>query len=251
MLIVAHPGHELRIAEWMHQARPTVCVMTDGSGSGGEARIESTTRVLARTGARAGPVYGRMPDREVYAAILEHRHEVFLRLADELAEALARHGADCVVGDAVEGYNPSHDACRLVINAAVRMAGRARGAAIPSYDFVLVGAPGECPPHLRDRAFVLSLDDAALARKLEAAQGYPELAAEVAAALSRFGTAPFRTECLRPVDGGDRYGWNAGETPYYERFGEERVAAGVYATVLRFREHMMPLADALWAHGGP
>lgn len=249
MLIVAHPGHELRIVGWMHRARPTVCVMTDGSGSGGEARIESTTRVLAEIGARAGPVYGRMSDREVYAAILEHRYEVFLRLADELAEALAEQAADCVVGDAVEGYNPSHDVCRLVINAAVRIAGRARGVSIPSYDFVLVGAPGECPEHLRAGAFLLSLDDRALQRKLQAAQGYPELAAEVESAIARFGTAPFRTECLRPVDRADRYGWNAEETPFYEKFGEERVTAGVYSQVLRFREHMRPLADALWAHG--
>lgn len=249
MLIVAHPGHELRIAGWMRQARPTVCVMTDGSGSGGEARIESTTRLLAGMDAQAGPVYGRMSDRAVYAAILEHRHEVFLRLADELAEALAEQGTDCVVGDAVEGYNPSHDVCRLVINAAVRMAGRARGAAIPSYDFVLVGAPGECPEHLRSTAFLLPLDDEGLQRKLQAARGYPELAGEVEAAIARFGTAPFRTECLRPVDREDPYGWNAEETPFYEKFGEERVAAGVYRQVLRFREHMLPLADALWAHG--
>jgi len=248
VLIVAHPGHELRILGWLEQARPLVCVLTDGSGSSGEGRLDSTTRVLRHTRSDAGGVYGRMSDRDVYSALLEHDHDRFLRLADDLAETLLAHQADCVVGDAIEGFNPSHDVCRLVINAAVRMVSRERQGPLPSYDYLLVGPPSQCPEHLRHGAFTLELDDVALGRKLEAARGYPELAAEVDAALARFGLEPFRTECLRPSDPMERYGWDPREVPYYERYGEERVAAGVYRYVLRFREHVLPLADALWTH---
>ena len=249
MLVVAHPGHELRVFGWMERAAPVVCVLTDGSGSGGEGRLESTTGVLAATGARAGPVYGWMSDRAIYAAILGGDVGRFCRLADELAAMLVELDADCVVADAVEGYNPSHDVCRLVVNAALRMAGRGRASPIAAYDFLLVGAPDQCPETLRSRALWLALDDDALARKLAAARGYPELGMEVERALERFGTAPFRTECLRPVDLSDRYGWDAAETPYYETYGEKRVAEGAYDRVLRFGEHVRPLADALWCHG--
>lgn len=249
-LVVAHPGHELRVYGWMESARPRVCVITDGSGSGGEARLESTTGVLARTAARRGAIYGRMSDRAIYAAILDHDFALFTGLADELARTLEEDGADCVVGDAVEGYNPSHDVCRLVINTAARIAARGRGMRIPVYDFALVGAPHECPEALRHQAVWVTLDEQALGRKLEAARSYPELAAEVEHALRRFGTAPFRTECLRPVDTGDPYGgWDPAAVPEYERFGEQRVAAGVYPTVLRFGGHVRPLAEALWDHG--
>lgn len=247
VLVVAHPGHELRVFRWMERVTPVVCVLTDGSGSGGEGRIESTTQLLARTGARAGPVYGWMSDRAIYAAILDGDAERFCRLADELAVMLVALDADCVVADAVEGYNPSHDVCRLVVNAALRIAGRGRP--IAAYDFLLVGAPDQCPETLRANALWLTLDDGALARKLEAARAYPELSLEVERALERFGTAPFRTECLRPVDLSDRYGWDAAETPYYETYGEKRVAEGAYDRVLRFAEHVRPLADALWCHG--
>jgi hypothetical protein len=233
----------------MESACPVVCVLTDGSGSGGEGRLESTTALLARTGARRGPVYGWMSDRAIYAAIVDRDDARFCRLADALAQMLVEGGFDCVVGDAVEGYNPSHDTCRLVVNAALRIAGRARGRPIAAYDFVLVGAPDQCPDDRRDGALWRSLDDAALGRKLQAARGYPELAGEVEHALERYGTAPFRTECLRPVDLSDRYGRDAGEVPYYETYGEQRVAAGAYDRVLRFREHLLPLADALWDHG--
>ena len=67
----------------------------------------------------------------------------------------------------------------------------------------------------------LQLDDAALGRKLDAADAYPELAGEVRAALGRFGTEPFRAECLRPVAPAERDGWAADEIPFYERYGEE------------------------------
>jgi hypothetical protein len=245
VLVVAHPGHELRVYGWMEAAAPRVCVLTDGSGSGGEARLESTTRVLAGTAARRGSIYGWMSDRAIYAAILERDFACFTGLAEQLAGELAASDADCVVGDAVEGYNPSHDVCRLVVNAALRMLGRE----VPAYDFLLVGAPDRCPDELKGRAVWLELDDQALERKLAAARSYPELAGEVEAALGRFGVAPFRTECLRPVDPSERYGWDPAEVPYYETYGEKRVAEGAYDRVLRFREHVQPLADALWEHG--
>ena len=248
-LVVAHPGHELRVYGWMESVRPLVFVLTDGSGSGGEARLESSTRVLANTLARPGSVYGWMSDRAIYSAILSHDHAAFQRIADRLAEALVAEGIDCVAGDAVEGYNPSHDVCRLVINAAVRMAARSRGAPVAAYEFALVGAPDACAPELRPRAIHLELDEQTLARKLEAARGYEELRGEVEHALRQFGLAPFRTEYLRPVDTDDRYGgWDPDQVPFYESYGEKRVAEGVYDCVLRFREHVQPLADALWRH---
>lgn len=248
MLVVGHPGHELRVHAWMEVARPMVCVLTDGSGHTGEGRLESTTRVLARTGARPGSVYGRMSDREIYGAILDQDLALFCRLADELRDTIVAEGATCVVGDAAEGYNPSHDVCRLVINAAVRMASRARGTAIENLDFVLLGAPDESPAAAGDGSVRLSLSEDALARKLESANGYPEMAREVESALARFGVAPFRHELLRAVDVDDRFAWTPDGKPFYEHHGEQRVAEGVYDRVLRFREHVVPVADALWRH---
>ena len=36
------------------------------------------------------------------------------------------------------------------------------------------------------------------------------------------------------------------EPPYYERYGEQQVAAGHYDRVIRYRAHIQPLVDALW-----
>jgi hypothetical protein len=247
-LIIAHPGHELRVHAWLEAARPVVCVLTDGSGSAGASRLASTTDLLARTAARRGAVYGPLSDRAIYGAILDRDFRRFTALADELIDMLVHFEIDTVVADAAEGYNPTHDVCRLLVNGAVRAASRRRGDAIACYEFAVVGAPNDCPDGQRVGAVELRLDEAALSRKLAAARGYRELTAEVERALREFGQEPFRTEWLRPVDPTDRYGWHGAEPPCYERYGEQRVADGVYDRVLRYRDHIAPLADALWDH---
>lgn len=246
VLVVGHPGHELRVYGWLMVARPVVHVLTDGSGRDGEPRIGSTSALLDGVGASRGSIFGRMSDREIYAAILAGDHARFIGLAEELAAAFLRNNVDFVAGDAVEGFNPSHDVCRYVINAAVRLASAASGRTTGCYAFPLDSAPDLCPDSLRSRTLRLNLDDAMLGRKLQAAHAYAELRSEVESALQRFGPEPFRTECLWPVDLLDPYGWDPDRIPFYESYGAQRVASGAYEHVVTFREHLRPLADALW-----
>lgn len=270
-LIVAHPGHELRVHHWLEEAAPIVCVLTDGSGRTQRSRLDSTTTVLMAAGASPSPLYGMMSDADLYAAVLDRDYSLFTRAVDDVASVLLRERVGCVVGDAAEGYNPGHDVCRLVINAAVRLVSREAGSRVANYDFSLVAPPGRCPETLRGEAIWYRLGDAAYARKLSAARNYPELQAEVEAALSGAGSVglrehpdlaarsdfggpnanDFRVECLRPVEA---HAPSAppfnGPRPFYEDYGERQVAAGHYARVLRYREHFLPLAAALDAHVG-
>src|SRR5215471_6461217 len=184
-LIVGHPGHELRVFGWMLSAHPVVHVLTDGSGSDGKSRVASTTALLDSVGARAGSIYGRLTDRDIYARILARDHAWFIMLASELAASLVRDRADLVAGDAVEGFNPSHDVCRYVINAAVRLA--SNGRTIACYAFPLDGPPDTRTAGLTGDALRVSLDDAALERKLQSAHAYTELRGEVQRTLDRYG----------------------------------------------------------------
>lgn len=244
-LIVAHPGHELRVHHWLELARPVVFVLTDGSGSAARPRLASTTRVLAAAGARPGGIYGRLSDRELYRGLLEADFPLFAELAAELADACRAAGIGVVVGDAAEGFNPGHDVCRLLQNAAVERVEAATGRRLANFEFPLHTAPDEGGAGAG--TVRLELDDDALERKLAAAYGYPEMAGEVESALARFGVEPFRTESLIAVRYGLDLGGRGPEPPYYETYGEERVAAGTYRQVVRFREHLAPLAAALRA----
>ena len=268
-VVVAHPGHEVRIHGWLERERPLVFVLTDGAGREGRPRIDSTAEYLKRFGMKPGRVFARFTDAEVYRLVLARDFDPFLRLSEELAEAFAEARVGRVAGDAAEGYNTSHDIARLVTNAAVELASRASGRRMANYDFTLVGRPDHCPEPLRAGAVWLRLDDETFARKLGAAfELYPELAAEARDALSGDGDESvaahfklkddeyaatdlsgldvFRVECLRPAGGDD--GRFDAERPFYELHGEKRVAQGLYGQAIRYREHMRPLADALADH---
>jgi hypothetical protein len=245
ILVVAHPGHELRVYGWLERERPEVFVLTDGSGNTGQSRVPSTAETLRRAGAWPGSVFGRFSDRELYEVIVEGQLEVLTALARELADAFCERGVERVVADAIEGFNPSHDVCRLVTDTAVALARRRTGRAIDSYDFLLEGRPDAFPVHGSSGVLRLELEDGALDRKLAAARAYPEMADEVERAFARHGAGAFRIECLRPVDPEADVEALLEEPPYYESYGERQVAAGRYPRVLRFREHFLPLARAL------
>jgi len=151
-----------------------------------------------------------------------------------------------VVGDAAEGYNPTHDVCRILVGGAVELATRLGRRAIGNYEYVVTGCrrdrmTGRCGGTIR-----LTLDDDALERKLAAANAYPELAGEVDAAMQQDGIDSFRYECLHPVD--NRMSWvpNRNSKPHYEVHGASRVASGKYQRLLRHAEHMVPLRTAFW-----
>ena len=184
----------------------------------------------------------------------------------ELAETFVRTQIECVAGDAVEGYNPIHDACRLVIDAAVGIAGRMSGRRIVNRDFLLFGRHNSHPEDVQASAIWLTLDEDAFARKLAVARMYPELRNEVEAALDKkkiealrrypelsaqvdkltdaMGSDAYRVECLRLVSPA-KANRPEQEVPFYERYGELLVAAGVYQHAIRYREHVAPLADAI------
>jgi hypothetical protein len=245
-LIVAHPGHELRVWGWMSAARPTVHVLTDGSGRSGQSRLADSVHTFEETGCRPGSVLGRFTDAGIYQLILAGRFAVFRDLAEELAERLHEGGIRCVVGDSCEGYNPSHDACRFLIDGAVEIL-RACVGPIASYDFRLTGHPAAEPGSGDDRVEV-RLGAEAFERKVAAARRCPDLAVELSEAVRLFGADAFRFEVLRPcADHGPSDGL-ADETPFYEEHGERKVASGKYGQAIRRREHMLPLAADLWRH---
>jgi hypothetical protein len=244
-LVIARPGHELRVHGWLEQARPAVFVLTDGSGRTGRPRLESTARVLATAGAEPAGIFGHLTDPALYSALLEGQTQLFVRLAEDLGEAFLRAGVVRVVGDAAEGYDPALDLCRALTATAAALA-RWRGSRpVTEHEFSVQGRPDACPRPLRRWALWVRLDDAAVQRKLQAALGYPELAAEVRTALDTWGEEAFRTECLRPA-----VSWTAAVAgpPEYERRGEERVASGRWAKVIRGYAHVFPAVAALRRH---
>lgn len=241
-LVIAHPGHELRVFAWAVQARPLTFVLTRGDSHDGASRLPSTSRVLEAAGARPGSIYGRFSDREIYDLLLHRRLDVLLAIRDELADSFVAAGTSLVACDAEEWYNPSHDVCRYVAVSAARSAQLRSGREIRVFDFPLIGPPDTCAEALRPRSIRAELDDDVFRRKLENAREYSELKEEVDRALAVNGADAFRVECLRPVDDGDV---DPPRTPFYELYGDRQVQAGHYTDVIRFDPHVRAVRDAM------
>jgi hypothetical protein len=246
-LVIAHPGHELRVYGWMSLACPQVFVLTDGSGRDGASRLPATASILEQIGIEPGEIYGRFTDVELYRAIVSRNFDLFVGLAQTLAVALVKRQVDYVVSDAIEGYNPAHDVCRLIVDAAAEMASRSTNRQIASYDTLLARGLSDFSAAAPRSGVRIELDDDLLARKLRAVREYSELAAEVERILEREGKDCLRTEYLREVRRGGFDDAFLARPPYYEQYGEKQVAAGRYHEVLRYRDHVHPLAEALQA----
>ena len=221
LLIVAHPGHELRLFAWMERERPLLCILTDGSGSIAPARTRYSDALARGCGALRGPVFGLMPDRDWYAAILSGDSTPFTTAVEAIAAA-ATPGAP-VIADPVEGYNPMHDLAAAVADAVAARIGGAR------LTYPLMAA--------RQGGKVLRLDAAGLARKRGAIMAYAPLAEE-AEAMLRAQPEALAEERILP----DGHDWPPMAEPAYERIGAERAARGVYGRTIGYAEHVRPLA---------
>jgi hypothetical protein len=244
-LVIGHPGHELRVFHWLEITRPVVFVVTDGSGRSGVSRLPSTTRILDQVGAVRGSFYGPVTDSAAYAAILNHDYDFFIGLMRSLAGYLIDEKVSRVVGDALEGYNPTHDICRLLTGAAVEMAQRASGRVLENFEFLLFGRPDRGGAWQGDQGIRLDLDEEAFARKMAVARSYTELESEVKEAIRLSRLDAFRVECLRQVPNRPPV-FAADHKPYYEQYGEQKVLSGHYRHVIRYNDHIRQLGKALW-----
>jgi len=238
LLVLAHPGHELRAYHLLERVSPLVAVMTDGSGSSGRPRVDDSRAVLERVGGRPAPMFGSMSDHDAYAALMAADARPFLPLLIKIAQALARLNVRVVVVDAAEGYNPVHDVCHWIGRSAVAIA-RHLGAEIEIFELDLVSHPDGTGEGVR-----LVLDDQAFRRKLEAIASYDALKAEAAAAFAEHGQEAFRVEFVRRVRE-EAPPPAASWMPFYEQVGEARVREVRYRSVLRYQAHVKPVIERL------
>ena len=229
-----HPGHELRLFGWMEQHRPTVFLMTDGSG-GGAIRTSHSLDAVKAAGACPGAAFGLAPDRDWYAAILSGDSALFDAMRDAIVQAAIAENATLIVSDAVDGYNPMHDLCEAV-GAASALALRRQGRAVTH--LVARAVAGGDPS---DIAIDLRLDREAQLRKQAAIDAHAPLAEEVRRLLAEEPTALAIDQLRRPT-----FTWAADWSPGWERIGASRVAASKYTQRIEYVRHVRPLALALF-----
>lgn len=244
-LCLGHPGHELKVLAWVEQHRPLVSILTDGSGSNRASRLDSSAQLLAASGCPFSEVFGRWTDRQIYELMLRRAVEPMIAVAEIWVREWQTRQIRTVVGDALEGFNTTHDLCRMLINAAQERC-RLQGWEVETCCIYLDSAD---PTRIDEAPWSFELDEATLARKLEIVRNSSyELALGVERLLSQNGRQAYLRESLWPVQRGlEGMRWQGRALPFYEEYGARQIAAGHYAELITYRDHLEPIAHALWA----
>ena len=242
LLVIGHPGHELRCHGWMCTRRPTVFVLTDGGGHANRPRLDYTRDTVVRSGAHPGRCFGAFTDREIYRCMLDGETDKLIECARTISDTILSLRPAIVVCDMIEGYNPSHDLCRYLTRAAIEAAAERGWSVREDLCMPLIGHPERAWNGRLQWSQQLTLDDTQLAAKLDAARRNPELAAEVASAIRELGEDAFRHECFYPSPPGSLLDDGLPDPrPYYETYGEQQRRAGHYDDVIRFDMNVRPL----------
>lgn len=251
LLLVGHPGHELRILQWVKQAQPHVVVLTCGDGSLNQPRIQDTESILNTLGVRVRSDWlCPVSDQTIYRSLLQRDSAIFTTWLQQLVDACVGYGITRIVADEAEGYNPTHDVCRMLANQLERRLSR-RGLAIENLSFPLVGHPSE-PARLSEERVRVCLSPEELHWKYATTRDYAArvsavLLKEVEDAFNAFGVDAFATESLY-AGAPTAYEENTPllHKPNFETYGEKRFQEGIYKDVIR-APHLQAIAQVLCA----
>lgn len=241
--VVAHPGHELRLARWFVANKPFFFVIAKGSRSASsEARIQASRDMAVELGAVPVEPFGSTFDRVLYDWILSGNGAAFDALTDALRDAFVARDVSRVVTDAWQNYNPVHDLTHLMARVAAAEAGERLGRPIEVLDYpVVLGAA--LTPCGAERTRI-ALTETQVADKLALISRHPDIADEVASLLEVAGRDFLGIETLHDTRPLADLTPTPGAPPLYECYGKKRVAAGLYAEVLRWG-HMAPIVTSL------
>jgi hypothetical protein len=242
--VVAHPGHELRLARWFITTKPFFFIIAKGSRSAGcEARIQASRAMAVELGAVPVEPFGLAFDRLLYSWILAGNGAAFGALADGLRDAFVARDISLVVTDAWQNYNPVHDLTHLLARVAAAEAGDRlrRPVEVLDYPVVQGGLAGAACGAERTR---IALTKVQIADKLALISRRPELSGELTDLLEAAGRDVLHTETLHDTRPLIDLEPTVDAPPLYECYGEMRVASGLYAEVLRW-SHMEPIVASL------
>ena len=244
-VIIGHPGHELRIYKFIKTYTPDVYILTDGSGANNKSRINNSIKFLESLGANYIAELNPIPDKSIYNFILKNDFSEINSIKNILKKNVFEKKYNLILGDALEGFNPTHDLCRYLINSIVKdVVNIDSNFSILNYSFDLDAAPNK-QIDLKENVITLNLMAEELDEKINAGLTYPELQYEVEKALQLFGGKAFNVERFKKVEDYNIISnWNH-SIPQYEIYGKSRVLNGSYKEVIEYEKHMKPIAKLL------
>ena len=240
--LFGHPGHELLIGQILSDASATVLWITDGSGGGPSGRNEFTASFLQDAGCRAGSLRGPFQDRAIYAAMMSGNVSLLDPVVESLTTTLSDVKPAILITDPIEYFNPVHDLANLIADISLAKSGVAASKRIYANEYPELFAHG-------DACMERMLTKFEMAEKRRRLENYLPLFSEWkrlehAGKLSDMGCERIYPDPLRfnqiPAASETRF-----KTVFYEDYGRNAVARGLYKECLTYDSHARPFAEAL------
>jgi hypothetical protein len=131
----------------------------------------------------------------------------------------------------------------MLVNAAVKKT-FGMGICVENFEVLMAHKDDDLVSGAMSGVISIDSDREAQALKLKTAREYSELTPDVNRILAQEGTGALGIEYLRPVSD-DCADFRSKEPPYYEVYGAKQVATGRYQQVIRYRDHILPIAEGL------
>lgn len=236
IVMMAHPGHELRIYDWMATFKPSVHVLTTGSRSGelvGE-RLNKSRYNISLSGSRIGSVFGHTLDIDLYRRIFERDVAYFERLVDQFTKEIVDGKCQLVVCDCWQAFSVAHDLASVIGRVSAKLATQQTGDFVECLEYMPVPQFNDGLIKPGPLAFEHHVTPASRQTKTDLANEYPDLH-ELEEYIEIYGLEDLLREQFywpKPIEAlicSD-------STPLYEIYGSERVAQGRYDRALSWAD---------------
>jgi hypothetical protein len=247
--IVAHPAHLLTVLGLLLEFKPQILLLTHAFAGAGRGQAD-----LIRSGFKMAEMEGHVTDLEIdeaesYRSAIAGNFSFHEAMLTKIVDWLEEHETDVVYGDAYEVSNYQHDVGRLLLDQAIKII-KGKGRSIKNYEFPLSACAQHPDAALqfgrfiegKHQDYVLNPQQSSVKRKVvEMAINQDHFISRVAPQFPGMGVEQYR---LVPEDRNYLIP-PSGLSLYYDKLGQERVAAGHYSQAITFSKHFCPLVERI------
>ena len=259
-MVFSHHPHEIFATGLLLQFKPDLLFLSHAHG---DKNLESQARAgLDAIGFEGTVRFLEVSERVAYARMIANDFEWFESMRDQVGQWLEEKSPVAVITDGFEAYNPVHDLCSLMVDAALHQIATTSGSLAPSrFEMPLAfgskaGALISESDDADQPVFAYELTEHQVAmKKLRCQLLLRDVPVDMAVAdhpasiVAGIHPKLFEKEFFAPVPHDRSYCElpPIGDWKTYDQHGRERVAAGLFRTALTFDDHFSPMARALFA----
>lgn len=244
-LIVSHPAHAVMVAGLVQRYRPRLLILGNAS-----AQKQVVEYGLSKMGIGGNADYLDLSDADSYQGVIRRDYSFHKRLADHIYHWINEYRPATVIGDAFELSNFQHDLTRFLIDCALKKMRRTEAMAPSNLEIPICCRTKDGTDKLDFQVFPFGAYESFFLTPEErrVKRHIAEWAAQQDAFIAKVCKIipDWTKEIYRDVPNDRDYSTPPeGLKLHYDDRGIEEVRSGNYETAISFKNHFVPLVEAI------